>query len=121
MKTFCILFMIAVSIVAGCNKTPTNFSENTSQNSYVVFGQFYGECIGEACVEIFKIENSALYEDTLDRYPSHNNLPHSTSYVSLSNEEYEKVKHISDLIPDELFAEDALVIGQPDAGDWGGI
>ncbi|MCG8608420.1 hypothetical protein MJD09_25960 [bacterium] len=72
-------------------------------------------------MEIFKIENSALYEDTLDRYPSHNNLPHSTSYVSLSNEEYEKVKHISDLIPDELFAEDALVIGQPDAGDWGGF
>ncbi len=109
--------IVTVLMMNGCDKAPTS----PSQDFYLVFGHFYGECIGETCIEIFKIENGKLYEDTLDYYPGYNNLPHNASYVQRSNDKYEKVKYIPDLIPNELYSENAIVIGQPDAGDWGGL
>ncbi len=109
--------ILAVVLLSGCAEAPTSPSEDF----YLVFGHFYGECFGETCIEIFKIENNILYEDTLDNYPVFNNTPHKASYVQLSNDKYEKVKHLLDLIPNELFSENALVVGQPDAGDWGGL
>lgn len=113
-----IILIIAVSLFfSGCGNSPTG----SSQDSYLVFGWFYSECMGEACVEVFKIENEKVYEDTLDNYPTGNNLPLRTGYRLLSGKAYEKVKQLPALIPDKLFLENAVVIGQPDAGDWGGF
>lgn len=111
------LMTFTMVLLHGCANAPTSPAED----SYLVFGHFYGECIGEVCVEIFKIENNTLYEDTLDNYPTYNKLPHNTSYMQLPNDKYEKVEHLLTSIPRKLFSENALVIGQPDAGDWGGL
>lgn len=84
------------------------------------FGHFYGECIGEGCVEIFKIEDGKLYEDTLDIYPSSTH-EYGGSYIQLSGEKYDAVRDLVDDFPQELYLIEDHVVGQPDAGDWGGI
>ncbi len=86
---------------------------------YVVFGQFYGECAGEACIEIFKIEDGQLFEDTKDNYPSFVN-PYEGEYILLDDSLYQLVNDLETKVPDELYSETETVIGQPDAGDWGG-
>lgn len=94
--------------------------EETGQFEYLVFGHFYGECGGEGCVETFKIEYEHLFEDTLDQYPDVTNAT-ERSYITLPEAKYDLVKDLVDQFPDELYAEADHVIGQPDAGDWGGI
>lgn len=116
-RTTLILMAVWLLLFSNCHQS----TDSSSEESYLVFGRFYGLCVGESCIEFFKIENDQLFEDTLDYYPTQNDLPHNTSYVRLSDEAYERVKHLPKLIPDELFFEDSEVIGQPDAGDWGGF
>ena len=86
----------------------------------IVFGHFYGFCVGEECVEIFKLTNTGLYEDTIDNYP-----PRDEAYIGnfqlLSPKLFEKVKDLKSKVPSQLLETPSGIIGQPDAGDWGGI
>jgi hypothetical protein len=86
----------------------------------MTFGHFYGECVGEGCVEIYKIESDGLFEDTLDMYPLFNEA-YAGQFQKLSNDKFEAVKDLIDEFPTELFGEENVVIGNPDGGDWGGI
>lgn len=89
-------------------------------DTYFVFGHFYGECVGEGCVEIFKIEGRQLFEDTRDIYPF-GASPYAGEYIPLSEEKYQLVRDIVEEVPEELFQESGHIIGMPDGGDWGGI
>lgn len=113
-----VLPLVAVLFFSHCSDDTVQFSQ---QSDYLIFGHFYGECFGESCVEIFKITDGKVFEDTLDRYPSASNLPNPTSFVQLSNDNFEQAKFITGRIPAKLFEENETVIGQPDAGDWGGF
>ena len=104
-------------LLTSCNKED---EIKLSDGDYLVFGHFYGECMGEACVEIFKLEDSRLLEDSKDIYPGQSNF-YEGNYYELSKENYEQVKDIIDFFPENLLNENELVIGQPDAGDWGGL
>ena len=104
-------------LLTSCNKED---EIKLSDGDYLVFGHFYGECMGEACVEIFKLEDSRLLEDSKDVYPGQSNF-YEGDYYELSKENYEQVKDIIDFFPENLLNENDLVIGQPDAGDWGGL
>lgn len=33
-----------------------------SDNGYLIFGHFYGECLGEGCVEIFRLEANGRWK-----------------------------------------------------------
>ncbi len=90
-----------------------------TNQDYFMFGSFYGMCFGEDCIEIFKLENAKLYEDTLDKYP--NTEFYAGEYVQLSQEKYDIAMSIINDFPMELLEEPHMVIGQPDAGDWGGL
>jgi hypothetical protein len=90
-------------------------------DDFIVFGHFYGECGGEGCVEIFKLTGTKLYEDTLDHYPGSNDFYSGEFVTHLSQDKFEAVKDLENFIPDQLYQETDVVIGQPDAGDWGGI
>ena len=41
-----------------------------STSDYLIFGHFYGECSGEKYIEIFRLEQNQLFEDTKDIYPN---------------------------------------------------
>jgi hypothetical protein len=92
----------------------------TGNFEYMIFGHFYGECAGEGCVEIFKIENGKLYEDSTDVYPN-GTTAYQGQFYALPDAKYQLVKDLVDDFPNELYDETEHVIGMPDAGDWGGI
>lgn len=86
---------------------------------YLIFGDFYGECVGEGCIDIYKIENENLYEDTRDLYPSWEN-PYDGNFVQLPADKYNEVNTLLQKFPEKLLHEKDTVLGMPDAGDWGG-
>ncbi|HET6513035.1 MAG TPA: hypothetical protein VFH43_12645 [Candidatus Kapabacteria bacterium] len=87
---------------------------------YIVFGHFYGECVGEACVETYKLTDSQLFEDTSDVYPF-GDKSYPGRFELLNDSLFHAVKSLGDHIPTELLASPDTVFGMPDGGDWGGI
>jgi hypothetical protein len=110
-----ILFTSLCLCVVSCSK-----SDNNSASDYLIFGHFYGECEGEWCVEIFKIDDSNLYEDSNDIYPNGSNF-YNANFTKLSEAKFQEVKDLENFFPEELLSEPEKVIGMPDAGDWGGL
>lgn len=91
-----------------------------SDSGYLVFGHFYGMCQGERCIEIFRLEEDKLLEDTKDEYPSRNDF-YVGNFVELSRQKFDKTKDLTNYFPTSLLTETDTVIGMPDAGDWGGL
>ena len=59
--------VLAFALLLGaCNSSDDD--ANPQDLDYLIFGHFYGECFGENCIEIFKLEADALYEDDNDVY-----------------------------------------------------
>ena len=117
---FCLIILsafLALSITA-CEDEKCDDQHDGEE--YFIFGHFYGECGGEGCVEMYKLEDGRLYEDELDDYPNYTS-PIEAQWNELSNEKYEAVKDIEDEFPSELYAEAENVLGIPDGADWGGI
>ena len=110
-----ILFFL---ILTACTSTKVDPMLNEAEG--ITFGHFYGECGGEGCVEIYKLTDTALYEDSKDQYPS-SLQAYEGDFRPLDNASFEKVKGLANEIPEALLKINDVVIGQPDAGDWGGI
>lgn len=83
---------------------------------YLIFGHFHGECIGEGCIETFKLTGDKLYEDTLDHYNAEN-----FEFIELSSEKFVQVKDIIDYFPTKLLNEKDTRFGCPDCRDQGGV
>lgn len=91
------------------------------EEAYILFGHFYGECFGEGCIEIYRICENTLYEDSNDIYPSSSNDRYDGDFQTIiDNDIYTSVESLINPIPEGLFLETEKTIGQPDAGDWGG-
>ncbi|RNI31257.1 hypothetical protein [Rufibacter latericius] len=110
---FCWLMLLSLT---ACQEDEEALLESPD---YLVFGHYYGFCGGENCVEIFKIENGTLFEDTKDQYPG--GKPYEGNYEPKSAALYEKVKDLPHQVPARLLSEDRSIIGSPDAADGGGI
>jgi hypothetical protein len=108
---------LTVFLLASCEKDD---SIKLSDSDYIVFGHFYGECMGEQCVEIFRLEKDKLFEDTKDQYPNRNDF-YVGNFVQLSQQKFNDTKDLTNYFPTDLLNETDTVIGQPDAGDWGGL
>ena len=91
-----------------------------SDNDYIVFGDYYGMCIGNSCVDIYRLESNRLLADTKKQYPNRFSF-YKGNYTELSSEKFEAVKDIANYFPQELLNIKDTTIGQPDAGDWGGF
>ena len=117
MRTQTILFLalFITGIFSGCKKDDAQPAEY----DYLVFGKYYGFCGGENCIEVFKIENGVLYEDSSDVYPA--GAPYQGAYVALSAAQYNLVKDLVNEIPAQLLNEPNGHIGIPDAYDQGGF
>jgi hypothetical protein len=89
-------------------------------SGYLIFGRFYGECMGEECIEIFKLEQNQLFEDTRDAYPGSTDF-YAAAYTLLPQQKFDEAKDLINFFPSDLLSESVNVIGHPDAGDWGGL
>lgn len=119
MARFSLLFLTWV-FLSSCSNDGFFQKESSDNVEAFVFGQYYGYCTGEACIEIFKLENETLFEDTTDRYPA-GNTPYEGTFVPVKNENHLRLESLCDLAVRTLQPENQGVIGMPDAGDWGGF
>ncbi len=110
-KSISLALVLAASL--SCNKDKLN------KDDYLIFGHFYGECVGEECVELFKIERNKLLEDTKDIYPNAQGVYHGDFSIELSEDLFNSVEDLYHNFPEKLLDENTI-IGTPDAGDWGG-
>jgi hypothetical protein len=113
---YALFALLTPGFFSSCEKDEVDIS---GKGDYLIFGTFYGECGGERCVDIYKLENDRLLEDKKDMYPGSDFYPFDDFEV-LSQEKFELVKDLIDFLPPSLVSEESGVIGQPDAGDWGG-
>ena len=87
-----------------------------NETNYLIFGHFYGFCIGESCVEIFKLTDEKLYEDTTDNYSGED-----LNFIQLGNDKFEQVKDLADIFPNQLLTDNTSTFGCPDCADGGGL
>ena len=113
-----LLFASSMLLVIACSKQ--NEQPLTEEMEYIIFGHFYGFCMGEECIEIFKLTGQALYEDTSDTYPRWDRH-YEGNFVKLDQKQFELVKSLGQHIPEELLDSQDTVFGSPDAADGGGI
>ena len=111
-----ILIVVITGLFACENSTNSDKTENTS----LIFGDFYGYCIGEQCVDIYKLENRNLWEDTTDINPLVK--PNAgRKFKKLPHELYQETKDLIELLPKRLINESAHIFGNPDSRDQGGL
>lgn len=111
------LFIIILLGFASCNQED---NQPQLETDYLLFGHFYGFCLGEECIEIFKLTDSQLLEDTVDQYPS-SRESYNGKYVKLDDVKFDLVKDLVISIPNDLLEEQSSIIGSPDARDGGGV
>lgn len=110
------LFFITFLLSSSCAEQKVQPKDDT----YILFGHFYGFCMGEQCIEIFKLTDSELFEDLKDQYPSSQEF-YNGDYKKLDQQKFELVKSLKDNIPFELTQEKNHRIGTPDVTDGGGV
>ena len=113
MKTLYIL-LISTCVLVGC----TNSDDIAlTDDDYLIFGHYYGECGGEGCIETFKLTSNTLYEDTLDNYSGSGPF----NFVMLDANTFDQVKDLMNYFPSRLRTENNDIFGCPDCADGGGL
>jgi hypothetical protein len=116
-KLFILPLLSTLLILSACSKkndTPKN------DENYIIFGHFYGFCAGEECIEIYCLEENRLLEDKKDVYPN-SFAYYDADFQEISSAQFNDVKDLMEFFPDTLLLINDVTIGQPDAGDWGGL
>ena len=98
---------LTLFILTSCEKD-ANLELSTSD--YLIFGHFYGKCVGEQCIEIFKLENEKLFEDTKGQYPNSGEF-YEGIWVQLSQQKFIDTKDLTKYFPTDLLNETEKVIG----------
>jgi hypothetical protein len=110
MRTSILLIIFIISFGIGCADKPG------TPKDYIIFGDFYGECLGTSCVDYYKIEDGQLYKDQADQYPS---TGMSYQFNMYNNAYDHAVLDLATEVPNNLYNE-GETIGAPDAYDQGG-
>lgn len=109
-----VFILMTIGIFCSCSNDDHEMYIN--ENNYLVFGHFYGECVGEGCVETFKLTNKSLFEDTMDDYNGQN-----MEFIELEPSIYEQIKNLTDFFPNQLLNQNQTIFGCPDCADGGGL
>jgi len=115
MKAIKVLILIlAVVFIQSCDK---NDEIELSDNEYLIFGHFYGECLGEDCIVTYKLTDKKLFEDNNDNYSGTGPF----DFNELGIDKFSQVKDLIDYFPKELLNSNETTFGCPDCADQGGI
>lgn len=104
----------ALFLLVACDQT------NEFNYEYVTFGHFHGFCAGESCIEMYRLTNESVSEDTNDTYPR-SDAPYEGNFQKLDDSLFDAAQENLVEIPSELLSTPSGVIGMPDAADGGGI
>ena len=110
------IILIFVGLISCENSSESNDPKNIT----LIFGDFYGFCIGEQCIDIYKLENGSLWEDTTDINPLIQ-PDAERKFKKLPQDLYKKTKDLISYLPEKLLQESAHTFGNPDSRDQGGL
>ena len=99
-------------VLSSCSKEGISLE----YNDYLVFGHFYGMCVGDQCVQTYKLTDNALYKDFRDRF----NDP-EPDFRPLGTDKFQLVKNLREEVPRNLLNSEKERFGCPDCTDQGGI
>ena len=89
------------------------------EGDYLVFGNFYGECL-EECVSTFRLEENRLIKDTqAQRIGQSVNFEKNPQVLSQDN--FELAQELLTIFPSQLLTESDSTFGCPDCYDQGGL
>lgn len=118
MKYLKYICVFAFFLILSCGKDEEeNLPCQTLVEEHLIFGTYYGECLGN-CANFYKIEACQVFEDDMLSYYT-SDLKFMSDPMSL--EDYEVAIDASNMFPEELWNELDSVFGIPDAYDQGGI
>ncbi len=118
MKSILSLMLLSCLLLLSCEKDKPTPNGSESTEDYLIFGHFYGFCVGEQCVQTYQLTTTKLYEDTSDIYY---NPEHDYHFVERSSEDFALASHLLASFPADLLDEEPEVIGCPDCADQGGL
>jgi len=107
-----LLISLVLLMLFSCKKS----DDELKHDDYLIFGHFYGFCVGEECVEMYKITESKLYEDSKDLYSLD-----AFDFVELPAEKFDLVSDLTAELPQNLIESPDSTFGCPDCADQGGI
>ncbi|PCJ94814.1 MAG: hypothetical protein COA50_10515 [Flavobacteriaceae bacterium] len=111
------LFISTIGFLISCNTTnDDNLIKIRNGQDFLIFGHFYGECIGEVCVETFKLTDQKIFEDTLDDYSGK-----KLNFVELESGKFKQVEDLISFFPKQLLNDTKTTFGCPDCTDGGGL
>lgn len=116
MKIISIAFILSLTIFFSACKQDVPI--DLQDEDYLIFGHVFGECVGEECIEIFKLTESQLFEDIVEATPAENR-PYD--FVELDNELFEKVSDLPAFFPSQLRDSSSMTFGCPDCLHQGGL
>jgi len=118
LNRFLLCLLILPLLSNTCQKDDT--TTPIENESYLIFGHYFGHCVGEQCIEIYKLDANSLSEDDKDQYPSTTDF-YKGDFAALDDALFEETKDILAHFPIDLLEETETTLGLPDAGDWGGF
>lgn len=114
--------LLAMPFLLSCEKNKEEVAALQSGSDYLVFGSYFGHCLGENCIQIFKLENNKLYEDTRDAYPTEfYTTGYQGAWKELPAEKYALARELPAAFPADLLTVRDTTIGMPDFADGGGL
>ncbi|MGB0929904.1 MAG: hypothetical protein ACPGVB_03960 [Chitinophagales bacterium] len=87
-------------------------------DDYLIFGTIYGECIGEECVTLYKIQNSQIFEDNTE-FVALGEIPFSET--PLPQSKFNIAQELLVVFPSKLLTSEERTYGCPDCHDQGTV
>lgn len=112
-----ILFFALSFVLIACDESVDNDDGSGTETNYLVFGHYYGECIGDGCIRTYHLEGDKLQEDSNDNY----GCAAPYDWDELPNSKYQEASSLFNLLPDTLYTFENQTFGIPDAYDQGGV
>lgn len=113
------VLIFALVFVVSCTKENTPVKPILASTDYLLFGHYFGECMGEQCIEMFKLEQNQISEDNKDLYSF---TPfYDGNFIPLSEQKFDLAKDLINSFPADLLKETTNTFGCPDCADGGGL
>lgn len=124
MKNVILLFCSLAIFLLFSTCTEDKTANGLQIENYLIFGTYYGECQGD-CVRMYYLKpaEQQLFIASEPKYPVYeaDSFPYGLHFVTVSQQQYALAKELINKVPENLFGESELVIGEPDAADQGGV
>jgi len=108
-----IVFGFTAIFLALCSK---EVKPEQTEVDYLIFGRYFGHCLGEECVNIYKLTGNALYKDTSKAF-----VMTDFEFVPMDQSDFEVAGSLIQQLPAQLLKSTESFFGCPDCHDQGGM